>query len=323
MIRKDGVLSMSSFFSQKERGHGMKIRRWIGLGSALALVLVSLAGCGVADFAKDEISKKMESVVVGTAKDVESISTDRYAYQQLSDEEKKVYDQQLDCILNHQEKVPVSTKDANVIQKAYDCIMADYGGLFWVSGYQYNTYSNMDRVVGIEFAPQYLYDEAQTKEYQAQVDAVVEQWLACIGPEDSDYAKSKYVFEILIQNVEYVKESENNQNILSVFIGKQTVCQGYAGATQYLLQQLGIQSTIIHGQANGEVHAWNLVSLDGEYYLTDTTWGNSRYLMQDNSVQKQIDYQYLNTTSEFLNQTHVAQMNIPLPECTATADAYH
>ena len=301
----------------------MKIKRRIVVESILMLVLVSLTGCGLTEWAKDKVSEKMESVVVGTAKDVESISTDKYAYRQLSDEEKKVYDQQLDCILNHQEKVPVSTKDAKVVQRAYDCVMADYGGLFWVSGYQYNTYSNMNRVVGIEFAPQYVYDEAQTKEYQAQVDAVVEQWLAGIGPEDSEYAKSKYVFETLIQNVEYVKESQNNQNILSVFLGKETVCQGYAAATQYLLGQLGIQSTIIHGQANGEAHAWNLVQLDGEYYLTDTTWGNSRYLMQDNSIKKQIDYQYLNTTSAFLNQTHVAEMDISLPECTATTDAYH
>lgn len=275
------------------------------------------------EWTKNKVTDKVEAIVVGDAKEVTSISTECYAYQQLSDEEQKVYDQLLDCILNHHQQIPISTKEAEVLQKAYDGVMADYGGLFWVSGYQYHTYSNMDQVIGMEFSPQYLYTQKETQEYQEQVDAVVEEWLTGIGPNDSDYMKSKYVFDTLFQKVEYSKESVNNQNILSVFLEGKTVCQGYANATQYLLQQLGVQSTIIHGKANDESHAWNLVKLDGEYYLTDATWGNSRYLMQDNSIQKQIDYRYLNATSAFFAETHVPEMYFFLPECYATTDAYH
>lgn len=297
-------------------------RRIVSLGMVLCLLLLSCCGCGALDMAKDTVNKQMEKMVVGESEQVDSISEERYAYCQLSEDEKIVYDQILHCILEHEEKVAVMTKDADMLQKVYDCMMADYGGLFWIEGYQYNTYTSMDQVVGIEFMPKYIFTREQRQEYQAQVDAVVEEWMAGIGPNDSDFDKSKYVFETLVNNVEYDINSQNNQNILSVFLGRSTVCQGYADATQYLLQQLGIQSMIVRGKANGEFHAWNLVRLDGEYYLTDTTWGNSRYLMPDSSTQKFVNYDYLNATSSFMAETHVAEMPISLPECTATACHY-
>ena len=288
----------------------------------LSLLTCCISGCGVVDTAKGMVNKKMEQMVVGESEKVASISTEQYAYQQLTEEEKIVYDQILDCILQHSEKVAVMTKDKDLLQKVYDCVMADYGGLFWIDGYQFNTYTSMDQVIGIEFMPRYTMTKEQADEYQAQIDAVVEEWMAGIGPNDSDFAKSKYVFETLVNQVEYNKNSENNQNILSVFLGKSTVCQGYADATQYLLQQLGIQSAVVRGKANGEAHAWNLVRLDGEYYFTDTTWGNSRYLMPDSSIQKFVNYDYLNATTAFMQETHELDVCFDVPECTATACHY-
>lgn len=306
-----------SLWERKDAG-GKAMKRKQSLMAVLCLMALVLSGCGAVEFVKEKINARIESYVVGETEAVTSISEDRLAYQQLSDEEKQVYDQILDCILKHKEKIPVSTKNADVLQRAYDGMLADYGGLFWISGYQYNTYTGMEQIIGIEFLPNYIYSAEETAELQAQVDAVVEEWLSGIGKNDSDYAKSKYVFEKLIDEVEYDAASENNQNILSVFLGKRTVCQGYANATQYLLEQLGIRSMIVLGEANGEAHAWNLVVLDGEYYMTDTTWGNSRYLLRDNTIQKQIDYHYLNATTEDLAQTHTIRMNFTIPECTAT-----
>ncbi len=301
----------------------MRGKRILALMVAVGVTACSICGCGVMDWAKSMMNNQVKSIVLGEAEEVESISSDRYAYQHLEKEEQIVYDQVLHCILEHKESVPVSTKDAELLQKVYNCVFADYGGLFWVSGYQYNTYTSMDEVIGIEFAPKYIFTKEETEKYQAEVDAVVEEWLAGISPDDSDYVKSKYVFEKLINEVEYERTSENNQNILSVFLGRETVCQGYADATQYLLQQLGIQCMIVRGEANGESHAWNLVCLDREYYLTDTTWGNSRYMTPDLSVQKSIDYQYLNATSAFMSETHEAMMEVPLPECTSTEHHFY
>ena len=60
---------------------------------------------------------------------------EKYAYQQLGQIEKVIYDEMLSAILDQEEAVPLSTTDADVMQKAYKAVCSDYGGLFWVDGY--------------------------------------------------------------------------------------------------------------------------------------------------------------------------------------------
>lgn len=311
---------------RKTKEKGTKTRRGlsarlIALGF-LILMLAGCAGCSTAELAQEAFYGQIGNILVGKAKDVKSISTDRYAYSQLDEETQKVYDQILDCILKHEESAAISTQSEDVLTRAYNCIFMDYGGLFWVHGYRYHTYSSFGHVVGMEIEPKYVYSKEETKKLQKQVDAVVEEWLAGISPGDSDYAKAKYVFDTLISKVNYKIESRDNQNILSVFLYGETVCQGYADATQYLLQYLGVPATVITGEADGSSHAWNMVCLDGTYYYTDTTWGNSAYQVQDGVEERSMDYSYLNATSQELAQTHTPQTEISLPESTSIDDTY-
>jgi hypothetical protein len=56
------------------------------------------------------------------------------------------------------------------------------------------------------------------------------------------------------------------------------VCDGYAKAYIYLLQQSGIISCEIIGNAGSEtlgLHAWTCVLLDGEWYEVDATWDDT------------------------------------------------
>lgn len=253
---------------------------------------------------------------------VESVSYDRYAYQQLNKEEQYAYDQIYDCIDNHTDKITLSTKDKDVLAVAYEAVMADYGGLFWVSGYQYNTYTSNKNVVGLEFEPKYTMSKDQRNVYQAKIDDVAEDWLSGISMSDSDFDKALYVFETLIEKVDYDTNSEENQNILSVFLYQKTVCQGYADAAWYLLEKLGISSTIVTGTANNESHAWNLVHLDGAYYFMDVTWGNSKYLNSNNDTTKRVNYAYLAMTTEEISQNHIITASFEIPECLSNADDY-
>lgn len=288
-----------------------------------ALNLDQLFGARSSSELKDWYYGEIGDIVVGEATVVESISYDRYAYQQLDEITQQVYDQVLECINNHDEKITLSTTDVNTLTVAYEAVMADYGGLFWTNGYQYNTYKSGDRIVGLEFAPKYTMSKEQRDIYQGTIDATVEQWLAGISVEDNDFDKALYVFEKLISNVDYDLDSVENQNILSVFINRVTVCQGYADAAWYMLDKLGIKSTIITGRANGEAHAWNLVYLDGAYYYMDVTWGNSRYLNLDASTQKRVNYAYLAMTTEELAHTHTIDTSFEMPQCLSNADNYY
>ena len=270
----------------------------------------------------DDIQSSLTNSMIGDAVIVESVSYDKYAYQQLDEEGKQTYDQIYDCIISFNNRITLSTKNKDVLANAYEAVMADYGNLFWVNGYQYNTYTNNDEVIGLEFEPKYSMTEEQKDVYQAKIDAVVTDWLSGISQSASDYDKALYVFETLIKNVDYDKDSIENQNILSVFIYKSTVCQGYADAAWYLLEQLGIKSTIITGTANNESHAWNLVYLDDAYYYMDVTWGNSKYLDSNNDTSGRINYAYFAMTTEEISQNHVITSSFEVPECLSNADNY-
>ena len=58
---------------------------------------------------------------------VESISEDKYAYQCLDEEGKQVYDEILNAILKHTEKITVATLDPEVLKLAFADVSSDYG----------------------------------------------------------------------------------------------------------------------------------------------------------------------------------------------------
>ena len=179
-----------------------------------------------------------------------------------------------------------------------------------------------DEMVGLEFAPNYTMTEEEREQTQQQIDQVVEQWLGNISVNDSNYDKVKYIYELLSTNTEYVEGAQNSQNIISVFLNGQTVCQGYACAAQYLMKQLGIQSVIVSGTALGDAHAWNLFQMNGAYNNMHVTWGRGKYV--EDTVEKYfIDYKYMAMTTEEMLRSHLPDGELNLPECTAVADNYY
>lgn len=293
----------------------------------LLCMLLMLSGCSVPQLEQKQIDEFVghapSSQQAESNRVVESVSTERYAYTQLSEEGKRVYDEIYAAICDQSEAVTVSTLDADILNQAYNSVGADYGGLFWVEGYTYTEYTMNGELVGLEFAPKYTMSLEERETIQQQIDEKVEQLLGGISSEESDYQKARFVFDTLISTVNYNKEAANSQNIISVFLNGSTVCQGYASATQYLMEILGIPCTIIAGEASGEAHAWNLILLDGAYYYMDTTWGNSSYLNQDSTQQKFVNYSYFAVTSEEMAYTHQASDLFDLPECDAVADSYY
>ena len=311
---------------------------------AIALSLGSMAGCSPKDLQKylpeerylpqaqepeqvaEEPNQKKAKTPRAERKDVKpirKISVGKYAYEQLSEEEKKVYDEMLSAILSQVEKISLSTTSTDIMNRAYTALCGDYGGLFWVNGYIFTRYTKGGELVNLEFSPKYTMTREERRQTQKEIDRVVEEWFAGISVNDTDYQKAKYVYELLALNTEYVEDAKDSQNIISVFLGRKTVCQGYACAVQYLLEQLGVQSTIVSGKALGEPHAWNLICLDGEYYYMDATWGNNDYRNKEGVETSFIDYNYMAMTTAEMQMGHELDMEISLPECTAVLNNYY
>lgn len=252
----------------------------------------------------------------------ESVSTyseDKYVYNTLDETSKKVYDELYEGIIEMESTIKVSTLDDKVLSDVTECIAADHGELFYVDGYSY-TKTGLIGESGFKVAPNYTMKKSDRDAMQERIDAVVNSWLSEIPGNASDYEKSKWVYETLINRVDYVANAPDNQNIISVFINGQTVCQGYSNAATYLFSKLGIQSFVVPGATETGLHAWNCVRLDNEYYLMDITWGNANY--GEYSDANKVSYNMLNVTSQEMNRTHEVQAVFPMPDCHSINDNY-
>ena len=266
----------------------------------------------------------------------ESSSKDHYAYGTLTDEEKTVYDQIVHAIEAREESVLVSTKDTQVLEKAYMAMRYDYCDFFWTDSYEYELYSNNQKEpVKLYFKPVYNCTEAEQEQYQTQIDAEAERMLADLPENATDYEKVYYVYRTLIQETSYSEEAQNNQNIVSTFVTHETVCQGYAYGAQYLLNRIGIPCITVCGTSEGANHSWNLIQMDGDYYYMDVTWGEMEYWQElqvppesasgTENREDVINYSYLGVSDKDTSfmENHIPLDYVPMPECTATKDNYY
>ena len=247
-----------------------------------------------------------------------------YAYSSLNNTEKEAYIQMRSCIENHTDSIALSVSTENELFHVYKCLLADHGEYFWLAGYRYKEQTLFGKHIKMTFYPKYTMSKKEAEHIQSKIDNVVEDIMDYISVDLSDYEKAKFVFSYLAWNVSYSDSSINNQNIISVFLEKEAVCQGYASATQYLLRKLGIQSTIITGTLGSNVsHAWNLVKLDDEYYYMDTTLGNYSYSSESSDKYRYVHYGYMAMTDTMVEHTHSSNVCFQLPVCNSLTDNYY
>lgn len=264
--------------------------------------------------------RRVHSSVPGTNKIPEETDdpfSGKLAYGQLSSSCRRVYRELYEVVMEQKRGANVSTTDFHELETAYQALMSDHGGIFWVKGYRSEEHYRDGTLRSLTFYPDYAFSEEDRALYQGYVDQVLTDYLAKIPAEASPYEKAKYVYEMLIYNVHYDLSAEENQNILSVFLWGRSVCSGFAGAAQYMLAKLEVPCMVVYGESMGEPHAWNLVRLNGACYHLDATWGNTA-----SAKLGACSYEYLCLNDSQLKGTHRTDMLFPLPACEEIRDNY-
>ena len=280
-----------------------------------------------------ELGKKYNPVPFQANSFREEDVAKKYFYELLTPEEQRTYQEILQGIREYNTEIYVRETNIDVISKVVEYIMYDTPEIFWYDGsstimsYEEGLFEEAHAIVKTEYSGTPEEIEIQKQE----IEAVVAECLR-LAPEAGDYERIKYVYDYIVDTVEYDLEAPNNQNIYSVFVGKRSVCAGYSRAFQYLMERMDIFATYVVGKTNqGREesmlgHAWNLVRCDGEYYYVDVTWGDPLFEVIEGEEGRIIggtSYDYLLCTGEELFRTHQLREGIIMPEPVATQCNYY
>lgn len=156
-------------------------------------------------------------------------------------------------------------------------ILNQHPELFYVSGsvrYSYNPTTNMITSYTVSYLGTEEEIRQQQETFEQSVDAALEQ----VETSMSNVEKALVVHDYLVLNCEYDKENLDNNTVPDVshsaygaMVNQVAVCDGYSKAYAYIMEgKLGISCDIVSSDSMN--HAWNMISIDGNWYHVDATW---------------------------------------------------
>ena len=93
------------------------------------------------------------------------------------------------------------------------------------------------------------------------------------------YDDIKMVHDYLVENIEYdsTLSKSNIYDVYGALVNHVSVCEGYARAFKYILDEIGIPCVLgigtgTNSRGETERHAWNYVEIEGNWYAVDSTW---------------------------------------------------
>ncbi len=142
----------------------------------------------------------------------------------------------------------------------------------WVDG-EYTAVKQKDGTnnLNIQLKMSYETTKEQEKELEAKVNDILN-GLDLDGA--SEYEKVKAIYNYICSNVVYDHEHLDDDNYrlkhtaYAAALNGTAVCSGVADLFYCLATSAGLEARI----TVNDVHAWNIVKVDGKYYYLDPTW---------------------------------------------------
>ena len=236
----------------------------------------------------------------------EDTQVDKYFYNQLEENSKKIYS----TLETNKENMKTGIYEIN-LGSQFSQLLSSENGVemlkdYYQSAIEAYTHDNPD-IFYIEFSKLYLNIETTTRGTQKtykvfinsgeeenylvdgfdtkeiiedtiyEIEKIKAYFIQNIKPDK--YENIKMIHDYLVESIEYEQtiSKPNKYNIYGALINKECVCEGYAKAFKYLIDAINIPCIIISGTATNtegitENHAWNYIKLDEKWYGIDCTW---------------------------------------------------
>ncbi len=269
--------------------------------------------------------------------DYSSVTIDRYFYNQLSSQSQiiyKAFEANKENLKTGNYEIKLGDSFTNILSKengqeelgqyyqtAFEAFNYDNPDVFYlnpnkmylnietttsISGKKYNVYINSGN------KGSYLTDEFSSEVEVNNAINEVEQIKKQIvsNRTQNAYENIKMVHDYLVNNLEY-DTSISKPHIYTIYgalVNRVCVCEGYARAFKYIMDELKIPCVLVIGkgtnsQGQTENHAWNYVQLNGKWYAIDTTWDDP-VIYGNGKISRESKYKYFLKGSKNFNQDH-------------------
>ena len=226
------------------------------------------------------------------------VKNNKYYYNQLDDTAKLIYDaieSNLSNMMSGNYEIKLSNQVASVLyendgekqldtsfQSAWDALMLDRVDTFFIDVTKINlkmrkTTYGKKVTYALSIAPAdsngYLANGIESKEKVHAILNEIKETRDSIVKSLSgiDYNKIMHAHDWIINNLDYEQNITNNNvyNLYGALIEKSAVCEGYAEALKYILDEVDIPCVLVSGTATNsegktERHEWNYVQLYGK-----------------------------------------------------------
>lgn len=270
-----------------------------------------------------------------------SSNNNRYYYNQLSEYAKVIYDaiiKNVNKLKNGNERIDIEYDFSNVwnngngeedLKQYYDdavnAVNLDRSDLFYVEFSK--MWLNIEKVSNL-FSTKYTlyinsgnYANYYTDGFNSRQD--VENAISQVQiiknkiieeSTGTNYFKAKKVHDWLVDNMEYDATATYRSSIYGALVQKRGVCESYARAYKYILNDMGIDNVLVTGMATNssgatEDHMWNYVKLDGDWYAVDVTWDDP-VIVGGGRITDSIKYRYFLVGSKEFYANHTERLTI-------------
>lgn len=312
-----------------------KLIKRFSLVIVFVLIISMMASCSPAEKPDENEPNTIPENTAqnNTASEDEESDTVYYAYDQLTENEKSIYNSLLEDVLNYSVEFSFTNVDDSSLSKAYLAVIADHPEFFWLSGgYSYKTVTRGEQTE-ITLSPITM-DMSSVRDMSDTFEILVDSIIAQANAMRSDFEKILYIHDYIVDNTQYdndaydlissgsVKDTVlDSSTAYGCLVKGKAVCSGYSAAFQYLAQRLGYKCARAAGtKIGGENHEWNYILLDDEYYYVDVTWDDP--VSADSSSNSKSHEFFCITTDELLMTRTIAK-DQDVPNCSGIKYNYY
>lgn len=259
-----------------------------------------------------------------------AVSNSDFYFKTLTDDQKKMYTAVAVAVKDIEPVAKIKGYENNIddiiitdASAAMEAFFADHPEAFYVD-MKYEVYT-IKSVFGKNVQIKLKYtseDKNVIKEQTSTLKSKVEGMISGITA-TTEVEKEIQLHDKLCEMVQYYNYSDINDipvdkhTSYGALVKNSAVCDGISKAMQILLDKVGIENILVIGQID-ELHAWNLVKLDGQWYHLDATSNKS---LKDNS--NYTIHSYFNITTDEILKTHTIQKREILPEASSSQYNYY